>query len=119
MASGWPLGKPNRAFGFWTGSRANMREIPVPTAADGITALAFSPDSQLLAAGFAAGDTDVHVWDLGTDTETRLAGHSGWITGLAFSRDGQTLASASADQTIRLWDVTRKAERRRFQGQYG
>ena len=93
-----------------------LREIPVRTEADGITALAFSPDSKRLAAGFGAGDNDVHVWDLGTGTETRLAGHSGWIVGLAFSPDGQTLASASSDQTLRLWEVTRNTERRRFHG---
>jgi len=93
-----------------------MREILVPPPADGITALAFSPDSKLLAAGCGAGDNDLHVWDLAANTEVRLAGHSGWVAGLAFSADGQTLASASADQTIRLWDVSRKAERRRFQG---
>jgi WD40 repeat protein len=78
--------------------------------------LAFSPDSKLLAAGCGFGDNEVHVWDLEKDTETRFAGHSGWIVGLAFSRDGQTLASASTDQTLRLWDVARKAKTRRFQG---
>jgi len=98
--------------------RATGKEtvIPVPPPADGITALAFSPDSKLLAAGCGAGDNDVYVRDLAADTEVRLTGHSGWIVGLAFSPDGKTLASASADQTIRLWDVARKAERRRFQG---
>ena len=98
--------------------RATGKEtvIPVPAPADGIAALAFSPDSRRLAAGCGAVDHDIHVWDLAGGTETRLAGHSGWVAALAFSPDGQTLASASSDQTVRLWDVTRQAETRRLQG---
>lgn len=34
-----------------------------------------------------------------------FAGHTGQITALAYSPDGATLASASADGTTRLWDV--------------
>ena len=100
--------------------RATGKEtsIPVPPPADGITALAFSPDSKLLAAGCGAGDNDVHVWDLAAGTEVRLAGHSGWVAGLAFSPDGQTLASASADQTLRLWDVTAEGRAAAVPGQY-
>jgi WD40 repeat protein len=34
-----------------------------------------------------------------------LQGHSSEVWSVAFSPDGQTLASGSGDQTIRLWDV--------------
>ncbi|MHC1767258.1 MAG: protein kinase [Verrucomicrobiia bacterium] len=99
----------NRASG-------ERKDILLAAEAEGITTLAFSPDSKLLAAGFGAGDNDVHVWDLETHTEMRFSGHGGWIAGVAFSPDGGTLASVSADQTLRLWDLGRRVEKRRFQG---
>jgi len=34
-----------------------------------------------------------------------LKAHSGWVTGVAFSADGQRLASSSSDQTVKFWDV--------------
>ncbi|HKR48839.1 MAG TPA: WD40 repeat domain-containing protein [Pseudonocardiaceae bacterium] len=36
-----------------------------------------------------------------------LTGHTNNVNGLAFSPDGQTLATGSADHTMRLWTLAR------------
>jgi WD40 repeat protein len=65
------------------------------------------PDGKLLA--MAAADRNekiVSIWDTTTGQEIhRLRGHSWVVSQLAFDRTGQLLASASADSTVRIWDV--------------
>lgn len=64
---------------------------------------AFSPNNRLLATGV---DSDISLWQIGDARQLmRLSGHSSWVQSIAFSPDGQLLASGSNDQTIRLWDV--------------
>ncbi len=99
--------------------RATRKEwlIPVSSLADGINALAFSPDARWVAAAGGSEERDVHLFDLAADaSESLLVAHSDWIVGLAFSPDGKILASASADETVRLWDTRRRVQRRRFLG---
>jgi WD40 repeat protein len=51
-------------------------------------------------------DSDIRLWDTASGKEIRrLGGHRAWVGGLVFWPDGKKLASASADQTIRVWDL--------------
>jgi outer membrane protein assembly factor BamB len=70
-----------------------------------VFAVAFSPDSQLIATG--AADNTARLWDAVALKERRvLSGHHGAILAVAFAPDGKTVATASADHTVRLWDAT-------------
>lgn len=68
--------------------------------------LAFSPDGTTLAA--AGGNTEdfaIYIWDIASGQMIgTLGGHRGIVWGLAFSPDGQLLASVSSDGTAQIRD---------------
>lgn len=45
------------------------------------------------------------LYDCATGKELQLAGHSDFVSGLAFSLDGAMIATGSMDGTIRLWNT--------------
>ena len=75
-----------------------------------VTALAFSPDGKTLASAAGFGESDIRLWEVATGSEIgRLEGHHSWVGSLVFWPDGKKLASCSADQTIRVWDLSQLA----------
>ncbi|MCG9128766.1 WD40 repeat domain-containing protein [Candidatus Poribacteria bacterium] len=71
--------------------------------------VAFSPCGEYLASGSWWNDTDkvsIRIWkvDTGENIHT-FWGHSSDVQNLAFSKDGELLASSSYDGTILLWDI--------------
>jgi RNA polymerase sigma factor (sigma-70 family) len=54
---------------------------------------------------------EVKLWDVKTRTQVAaLEGHGDRVWSVAFSPDGKTLASASWDKTIKLWNVATRRE---------
>jgi RNA polymerase sigma factor (sigma-70 family) len=89
---------------------------------DGSTALAVSPDGQLLAVAAASG-TEVQLLEAASGKELRRLKNpgSGWFTSVVFSPDGKTLLTGGSrfDRewrgTLCLWDVATGKELRQLQ----
>ena len=86
-----------------TGSGRSARGSPTGHT-DGVTSVAFSPDSKLLAS--ASLDHTVRLWNPATEKPIGqpLSGHTGHVQSVAFSPDGKILASGGEDGTIRRWN---------------
>lgn len=97
-----------RAFNYEDGRGGD--EIETAGRGEHGGAVVFGPDGKRFAFGVATDEPDVfgvrvYDWPSGKALHT-FAGHRGPVTALAFSADGKTLASGSADTTVLLWDVT-------------
>ena len=88
-----------RLMNYETGELVNTLDLP----ASNVWALAFSATH--IAAGFE--DGSIKMWlraELPAHART-FQGHSSAVHALAFDPRGEQLASASADRTVKVWDV--------------
>lgn len=74
-----------------------------------VTAVVVSLDSKSVVAGYDT-DNSIKVWDIEPENNEAIRvvrtmqGHTGSILDLAISMDGKTIASASNDKFVGLWD---------------
>ena len=84
--------------------------------ADIVTSVSFSPDGKTIATGSA--DRTIRIWQVDNDKSAipygiaplhaTLSSHTDSVTSVSFSPDGKTLASASHDNTIKIWNLESK-----------
>ncbi len=123
----WALGRtlPNRdpvtAIAFSrdgmlaTGSRDGFAQFWDPVSGRGkglqncqapVSRVMFSPDSERLLIRIE--DKTAMIWPVGSAALVTLRGHTGEILDAAFGAGGETVATASADGTTRVWDASAK-----------
>ncbi|MEO0685576.1 MAG: serine/threonine-protein kinase, partial [Cyanobacteria bacterium J06649_11] len=83
-----------------------------------VHAVSISPDGKIFASG---SDKAIKLWELESRKQLRQLGgwfssHSGIVDTLAFSYDGEIIASGSWDETIKLWSVSTGRKIRTLKG---
>jgi WD40 repeat protein/tRNA A-37 threonylcarbamoyl transferase component Bud32 len=99
-----------KVWNVQAGNAALPRRFAVPD--DGFAQVAVSRDGRLAYADGAL----VHEGSLAEDGLQILRGHQKDVHGLAYSPDGKTLATGSADRSVKLWDVEAGVERFTLRG---
>jgi WD40 repeat protein len=82
--------------------RASGRGVHTFPGETQFTGLAFSPDSQTLAAVCDA-PGPLRLWDLATEQERTFPGHTQHVLWVAFHPAGNRVVTGSLDGTVRLW----------------
>ena len=97
----------NRIAKLWDASRGELTGQLLQTLPD-IAEASFSPDGRWVATAGTMGShfAEAKVWDVSSgEPVTPVFAQAAQINAVLFSPDGTSLLTASADQTVRLWNL--------------
>jgi WD40 repeat protein len=73
---------------------------------ENVVTVVFSPDEQRLATAGDLNASFARIWDVATGGQLAVfKGHKAWVRDIAFTSDGKGLATASDDETVKLWNA--------------
>jgi WD40 repeat protein len=100
----WSVDQDTTTLARWDAATGQPLSVEgdLTAAPAGLQHLVFSPDGRLLA-GSDLGT--ILVWDVATGKLLQALDNLNFVSALAFSADGQWLASGSRDKAARVWDV--------------
>jgi hypothetical protein len=104
-------GSWDQTMRIWDAVTGNERHVIA--VGDGVSSTAFSPNSRTVACGQS--DGTVQLWDAasGQKKSAMMGKHVHAVDSVAFSSDGNSLASYSTeDRTTRIWDAATGVEKR-------
>jgi WD40 repeat protein len=113
LAAAIPSG---RVIPLWDATTGKLRRS-LPSGEEAVRCLAISADGAYLASGHEQGG--LRLWDLraGKELVRLTSDHTMfWVAAVCFSPDGQSLAAATDDYDVLLWDLHLRKLPRRFKG---
>jgi WD40 repeat protein len=109
-----PLGPRTNAIEIWDAATGKkLLQVHIEVSQD-TSSVAFSPDGRYIASGDSVFEENVlqvagvALWDAATGKKVlTVLGHNDGVDSVVFGSDGTRLISASADGTIKVWDIAR------------
>lgn len=95
----------------WDKEKEKVVSVYSDLSTKGFGRMIFSPNGKLAMAGVPIDEGEIKIYEARQPEKPRvLRGHWGNVSLMAFSQDSRLFASASADRTVRLWDVEKGKE---------